>query len=89
MNAWSWADGTIDTARPYCKNFIWGQKPGTPAQPRALVQLLVTDTTGAQDGPFRLYYTGTCPAIPDRVPYPVKPAKQHKKHKTTTAKGHK
>jgi hypothetical protein len=87
MNAWSWADGTIDTIDPYCKNLPAGAKPGTPAEPRALVQLVVTDTSGAEDGPFRLYYSGKCPSVPDRVPFPAK--KKHKKHSTTKPKGSK
>jgi hypothetical protein len=89
MNAWSWADGTIDTTDPYCKNLPEGAKPGTPAKPRALVQLVVTDVSGAQDGPFRVYYTKTCPAVPDRAPFPAKPSKKHKKHSTTKPKGSK
>jgi hypothetical protein len=89
MNAWSWADGTIDTIDPYCKNLPAGAKPGTPAEPQALVQLVVSDVSGAQDGPFRLNSTKTCPAVPDRVPVPPKPSKKHKKHSTTKPKGSK
>ena len=89
MYAWDWADGTIDPIDPFCKNLPAGAKPGTPAEPKALVQLLVSDASGAQDGPFRLSYTGTCPAVPDRVPFPAKPKHKQSKHAKTTAKGSK
>jgi hypothetical protein len=89
MAAWSWADGTVDTIDPYCKNLPAGAKPGTAAEPQAWVQVVVTDVSGAQDGPFRLYYSQTCPAVPARVPFPAKPKHRHKQHHTTTAKGSK
>jgi hypothetical protein len=31
--------------------------------PQAFVQLIVTDTTGAQNGPFRLPLKSKCPAV--------------------------
>jgi hypothetical protein len=91
MNAWSWADGTVDLIDPFCKNLPAGAKPGTPAEPRALVQLIVTDASGAQDGPFRLPYTKSCPAVPDRVPFRAKPKQKskYKKQVKTTSKGSK
>lgn len=45
------AEGTIDTSDPYCANV---PKRTKTARPQAIVQLVVTDTHGAQDGPFRL-----------------------------------
>jgi hypothetical protein len=92
MGAWSWVLGSVDLIDPYCKNLPAGAKPGTPAEPQASVALIVTDVSGGQDGPFRLYYTGKkCVAVPDRVPAPVKPKAKakhaSKKHVTTTAKG--
>jgi hypothetical protein len=92
MGAWSWVIGSVDLVDPYCKNLPVGAKPGTPAEPQASVALVVTDVSGGQDGPFRLYYTGKkCASVPDRVPAPAKPnAKARhrtKKHSTTTAKG--
>lgn len=91
MGAWSWVNGSVDPVDPYCKSLPAGAKPGTPAVRQASVSLVVTDVTGAQDGPFRLYYSQKCAAVPDRVPAPVKPkakAKHRsKKHSTTTAKG--
>jgi hypothetical protein len=35
------------------------------------VQLIVTDATGAMDGPFQLGMTRRCPQVPNSVP-PVK-----------------
>jgi hypothetical protein len=91
MGAWSWVDGTVDTVDPYCKNIPAPAKPGAWAEPQAWVQVVVTDVSGAQDGPFRLYYSQACPAVPDRVPFPPKPKPKPKhrakKHTTTTAKG--
>lgn len=68
MGAWSYVKGTIDLTAPSCKFLTPGAKAGTPAQPQALVQLIVSDSSGAEDGPFRLYSTQTCPSVPDRVP---------------------
>jgi hypothetical protein len=85
MAAWSYSEGSLDPIDPYCKRLPPGAKPGTPAEPRALVQLVVTDTTGAQDGPFRLSYARTCPVVPNRVP----PKSKHHKTQTTAAKGSK
>jgi hypothetical protein len=91
MGAWSWAVGSVDLIDPYCKNLPAGAKPGTPAEPQASVALVVTDVSGGQDGPFRLYYSQKCAAVPDRVPAPVKPKAKprhaSKKHSTTNAKG--
>jgi hypothetical protein len=62
------AAGTVDLVAPYCKSLPTGAKPGTPAIPRAIVQLIVTDATGAQDGPFDLRLRGTCRRVPNKVP---------------------
>lgn len=77
MGAWSYVQGTIDLTAPYCKFLTPGAKPGTPAHPQALVQLIVSDSSGAEDGPFRLYTTQTCPSVPNRVPAKKKRTKQH------------
>ena len=39
------------------------------------MEYVVTDITGAQDGPFRLSLKGGCPKVPDRVPPPAKKKK--------------
>jgi hypothetical protein len=75
VGALSYSEGMIDPTGPYCKYLPPGAKPGTWAQPQALVQLVVTDYTGAEDGPFRLYYTRKCRSVPNRVP--AKTAQKH------------
>ena len=74
MVAWSFAQGTLDTADPYCgtpaasastkKKHAKKANPLKPTYPpglpRAIVQLVVTDSTGAQDGPFVLGDTASC-----------------------------
>lgn len=78
MSAWSYAEGSFDTTDPYCKSIPPGSPPGTRALPTALVQLVVTDTSGAQDGPFRLLLDSACPAVPDRVPFPARNSRAHR-----------
>jgi hypothetical protein len=84
MGAWSYAEGTFDPTAPYCKSLPVGAKPGTKAIPQALVQLVVTDTTGAQDGPFDIGYAGKCPKVPNRVPAKAKRAKTTTESKITS-----
>ena len=67
------AQGSVDLVEPYCAFLPTGAAPGTPAVPQAFVQLLVTDSTGAQDGPFDLDLTAGCPYVPAFVPTPAKP----------------
>jgi hypothetical protein len=83
------ADGSIDPIQPYCKHLpttASGQpaKPGTRAVPRAIVQLVVTDFTGAEDGPFTLWPATACPKVPDVVPAPKPKTKPRTKHKPKT-----
>lgn len=78
MAAPNWAAGTIDLTEPYCANVPKGSPAGTKPDPTAVVQLIVSDTTGAEDGPFRLRLSGKCPAVH------VKP-----KTKSKTGKGNK
>jgi hypothetical protein len=54
MSAWNSAVGSFDPIDPYCGGIPAGSKAGTAAEPRAFVQLVVTNTTGGQDGPFTL-----------------------------------
>jgi hypothetical protein len=81
------AEGSIDPLQAYCKHLPTDASgktittPGTRAIPKAIVQLVVTDYTGAEDGPFTLGSTKTCPTVPNVVPTP-KP----KPKKTTTSK---
>jgi hypothetical protein len=84
------AEGSIDPIGAYCKHLPTDAngktitKPGTLAIPRATVQLIVTDYTGGQDGPFTLGSTKKCASVPNVVPTP-KP-KPKKKTKTTSSK---
>jgi hypothetical protein len=85
MGAWSYSEGSVDPTGPYCKNLPTEAEAGTPAEPRALVQLVVTDYTGAEDGPFRLRYARKCPVVPDRVPVASK--SKRTKRQTNVRKG--
>jgi hypothetical protein len=91
MSAWNNVHGTFDLTDPYCKNIPAGAKPGTYAEPQAMVQLIVTDTTGAEDGPFRINLSSPCPAVLNRVPPAPKKHPRAKKHKAHGRKksGHK
>jgi hypothetical protein len=59
MAAPNWAEGTFDTADPYCPNIPKGSPAGTKLQRGAVVELVVSDTT---DGPFRLRLAGNAAA---------------------------
>ena len=67
--------GSFDTTEPYCANIPPGSPAGTQPDPTAVVQLVVSDTTGAEDGPFRLRLKGSCPAV-----HVVKPKPKAKHH---------
>jgi hypothetical protein len=76
------AEGTFDATEPYCANIPAGSPAGTKPDPTAVVQLVVTDTTGAEDGPFRLRLKGTCPVVHVVKPKPKAKAKtKTKKHR--------
>jgi len=62
MSSPNWAEGTFDTADPYCPKVPNGSPAATKPEPAAQVELVVSDTTGAEDGPFRLRLKGKCPA---------------------------
>lgn len=86
LSAGYFAAGSVDPVAAYCKHFpktATGKtaKPGTPAVPQALVQLVVTDATGAQDGPFSLGPAKACPQVPNVVPTPKPKTKTKKKPK--------
>jgi hypothetical protein len=86
------ADGSIDPVQAYCKHLPTDAKgktitkPGTLAIPKASVQVVVTDSTGAQDGPFTLGSPQKCPAVPSVVPTP-QPKPKKTKPKSTKTKG--
>jgi hypothetical protein len=72
-------EGSIDPAEQYCKYLPKGAKPGTPAVPRAIVELIVTDNTGSQDGPFELFQTKACKKVANVVPAAKKATKPKSK----------
>lgn len=71
--------GTFDTSDPYCGGYAAGAKWPAKPEAQAMVQLIVTDLTGAENGPFRLDVTPACPYV---KPLPKPKPKQHAKHKT-------
>lgn len=81
LSAWNFAEGSVDPVEPYCKYLPKGAKPGTPAVPQAIVQLIVTDNTGAEDGPFDLGLAKACPKVPNVVPAKKAAKKSTKKSK--------
>lgn len=86
------AVGSVDPIQAYCKHLPTlanGKlaKPGTPAVPRALVELVVTDYTGAEDGPFSLGPAKACPKVANVVPTP-KPKPTPKAKTKAKAKSH-
>jgi hypothetical protein len=90
------ADGSVDPIQAYCRHLpttARGKlaKPGTPAVPQAQVQVVVTDYTGAEDGPFNLGPAKACAKVPNAVPAPKPKSKgkgKGKSAKHTTTKGH-
>ncbi len=87
VSRWNNVQGSLDLTEPYCKYLPSGAKPGTLAAPQAVVSLIVTNTTGAQNGPFRLDLTKACRKVADYVPFPKVTTKKTKpKTKTTKPK---
>ena len=77
LSAYYFADGSVDLTDAYCKHLPAKARPGTPAIPQAIVQVVVTDNTGAEDGPFQLGVAKPCRSVPNFVPAP-KPKTKHK-----------
>jgi hypothetical protein len=72
-----YVEGSIQLGQSYCKHFPTPARgktlrPGTAAIATARVELIVTDWSGAQDGPFTLVRPTACPWVPNRVPEPAK-----------------
>ncbi len=78
--------GSVDPTSQYCSYLPKGAKPGTPAVPRAIVELIVTDNTGAEDGPFELGPATRCPKVPAVVPAKKAVKKTTKRAAVKTAK---
>lgn len=69
ISAWYTTEGSIALDEPYCKYLPKGAKAGTAAVPGAVVEYVVTDYTGAEDGPFVLNLKGSkCPKVANVVP---------------------
>jgi hypothetical protein len=68
ITGWYGIDGSISLDEPYCKYLPTKAKAGTAAVPTALVGVIVTDYTGAQDGPFYLYTSKACAKVASVVP---------------------
>jgi hypothetical protein len=77
ITAYNWIQGYIDTTDPFCGGVPKGAKAGTAAEPAAVVQLVVTDTTGAEWGPFPLSRSPACPKL--KLAKPAKKTKKKKK----------
>lgn len=82
VSAGDFVQGSVDPADQYCAYLPKKAKPGTPAVPRAIVELVVTDDTGAEDGPFALAPKAGCKKVPATVPAPKKKAKPKAKAKS-------
>jgi hypothetical protein len=84
--------GSFDPIDQYCKNLPKNAKPGTLAEAQADVELVVSDNTGAEDGPFTLGLKPGCKAVPNVAPTPKpkpKPKKKSKKHASRHKAGRK
>jgi len=79
-------EGQIQLSAPYCAFIPKGAKAGTPKVPRAIVDLVVTDDSGAQDGPFELTPAFKCAKVPNVAPVskPVKKKTKRAKSKKLT-----
>lgn len=86
ISAFYTTQGSINLDEQYCKFLPKGAKPGTAAVPKAIVEYIVTDDTGAEDGPFVLNLSGSkCPKVANVVPAKTKPAKAKSKKKAKKA----
>jgi hypothetical protein len=63
-----YVQGDVNLDEPYCAYLPEGAKPGTAAVPQAEIELVVTDSSGALDGPFELELPKGCPKVPAVVP---------------------
>lgn len=72
--------GQFDTSDPFCANLPKSAKPGTKPEPGAVAELVVTDTSGAEAGPFQLPIAPACKAV-KAVPKPKlnKRAQRHRR----------
>ncbi len=81
--------GQIQLSAAYCSYIPKGAKAGTPAVPRAEVNLVVTDDSGAEDGPFELTPAFKCAKVKAVVPAKKTTKPKKKKQVTKTKKSKK
>ncbi len=84
--------GNVAPVAAYCARYPSGNNngyapAGTPTVPTAKVELIVSDYTGAEDGPFTLPRSKACPKVAATVPYSTvfaspKPTKAHAARRT-------
>jgi len=87
ISAFYTTQGSISLDEPYCKYLPKGAKPGTAAVPKAIVEYVVTDNTGAEDGPFALGLKGsTCPKVANVVPAKAATKSSKKKARKTSVR---
>lgn len=79
MDSYASAQGSFDLVQPYCAYLPAKAKPGTPAVPQAIVSVVVTDNSGAEDGPFYLSLASKCAKVPSVVPTPTPKTKKKAK----------
>ncbi len=89
-----YTDGSIQLGQTYCKHLPTPAKgktlrPGTPAIATARVQLIVTDWSGAQDGPFALRESKACPSVPSTAPVPARSKASTRKSTSSKQSGSK
>lgn len=63
MSAVNFAIGSFDMSDPYCPSIPAGSPPGTAPTAQATVKLVVSDSTGAENGPFRINLNRFCPIV--------------------------
>jgi hypothetical protein len=80
VTAWNFIEGQIDTTDPYCANIPAGSRPGTVAEPQAVVQIIASDRAGNEFGPFPIGRSVPCPPAP-KPKAKAKPRPKHKAHK--------
>jgi hypothetical protein len=81
IDAFNTVEGSIDPIGTYCPYYPTGAKKDSRPVPEAQVELIVSDYTGAEDGPFPLAVKQAC-SVPTGPWAKVKTAK-HKSAKTT------
>jgi hypothetical protein len=78
---WTWIQGQLDTTTPFCPTLPKHAKPGTKPTPEAQAEIVVTDGTGAQTGPYYAPIGPACKKLkPVPKPKPKPKAKHHAKH---------